>query len=274
MSRRVRRILMLALLAVFCASGAAAAALQLQYRASRQFYETAVRQYVRSPEAPSGQAQRPPAGAAASRPSPAETGAERGEEPEKPPIAVDFPALLEANPDVVGWIYCEGTAINYPVLRGADNDAYLRRTFDGKYSRAGSIFMESANRPDFSDANTILYGHNLKNGLMFAELPLWADQEFYEAHPVVWLLTPEQDYRVELFSGYLTDAVSETYTVFTGSGEQMRQYLLEAVRRSDFSAGVTLQGGDRCVVLSTCAYAFVHSRYVLHGVLRPLPPLQ
>ena len=65
------------------------------------------------------------------------------------PVEVDFDALLEKNPHVVGWLYCEGTNINYPVVQGADNEQYLRRLLDGSYNRAGTIFLDSRNASDF-----------------------------------------------------------------------------------------------------------------------------
>ncbi len=269
MSRRTRGLLMLLLAAVFCISGGAAAAKQLQYRANRRIYAEAARLYVR-PAAEAGETPEPAPGPEARTPAP--SAQEEAPQPERCPITVDFEALRRVNPDVSGWLYCEGTAINYPVLQGRDDDAYLHHSYDGSYNAAGSLFVEAENRPGFADANTIIYGHNMKNGTMFAELPRWAEQEFYEAHPVFWLLTPEQDYRVELFSGYVASADSGTYTVFTGWGPQLKDYLQDAAGRSDFRSGVVPESGDRCVMLSTCVYFFENSRYVLHGVLRPLPP--
>ncbi len=267
MSKRTRRLLMVLLLAIFCAAGVAAVVLRHQYRASEALYENAAQMYTRAETLP----------AATPKPTPAEEDpaapADTEEAPaeERCPISVDFEALRAVNPDVVGWLYCEGTVINYPVLQGRDNDSYLHHTYDGSYNAAGSIFVEAANRPGFADANTIIYGHNMKSGIMFAGLPSWANQDYYEAHPVFWLLTPEQDYCVELFSGYVTAATSDTYTIFTGPGEELMNYLRDAAGRSDFKTEVFPESGDRCVVLSTCVYVFEQSRYVLHGVLRPVP---
>ena len=67
----------------------------------------------------------------------------------QPPIEVDFDTLCAVNPDVIGWLYCEGTAINYPVLHGATNDTYLRHLYDGSYNTAGSLFIETQNAPSF-----------------------------------------------------------------------------------------------------------------------------
>ncbi len=186
------------------------------------------------------------------------------------PVEVDFDELLEANPDVVGWIYCEDTIINYPVLQGEDNSYYLHHTLDGTYVRTGSIFADGNNRRDFQDANTIIYGHHTKDVFMFATLDYWAEQKYYEEHPVIWLLTPTQDYKIVLFSGYHTSAYSDTYQIFSEPGEAFAEYLAACREQSDFQADVELDENAKYVLLSTCAYVFTDARYVLHGMLVPV----
>ena len=191
-------------------------------------------------------------------------------EAETAPISIDFESLQAINSDIIGWIYCEDTPINYPILKGEDNDTYLHHTYEGSYSSAGSIFVDAANRSEFADSNTIIYGHNMKNGSMFASLQNWLDQEYYEEHPIMWLLTPKQDYKIVLFSGYATSVYSDTYTIFTGSGAQLNDYLENCVEQSDFQADVELDQKGYYVLLSTCAYMFENARYVLHGMLVPV----
>lgn len=191
---------------------------------------------------------------------------------ETAPIVVDFAGLKEVNEDVVGWIYCEGTVIDYPVMQGEDNDLYLHHAYDRAYSVSGSIFVDSKNRKGFADSNTIIYGHHMKNGSMFASLSKWSDQQYYEEHPVMWLLTPERDYKVELFSGYTTSAYAETYTMFPEPCAEMDAYLAKAAGQSDFqpAEGSQLDGESHYVLLSTCAYVFDNARSVLHGRLVPV----
>lgn len=194
---------------------------------------------------------------------------ETEEESDAVPITVDFKALQKVNEDVVGWIYCEGTDINYPVLQGTDNIFYLSHTYDKKSARAGSIFVEALNTSDFEDSNTIIYGHHMKNGSMFATLEKWQEQEYYEEHPVFWLLTPEQTYRILLFSGYTTTADSDTYIIFQGGGPEFEDYLRASCQNSDFEADVEWDVNKKFVVLSTCSYVFEDARYVLHGMMEP-----
>ena len=185
------------------------------------------------------------------------------------PITVDFAALQSVNEDVAGWIYCEGTTIHYPVLQGEDNEFYLSHTYDKAVNRAGSIFIEALNRQNFADSNTIIYGHHMKNGAMFATLSKWAKQEYYDEHPIFWMLTPKQNYRIVLFSGYMTKADSDTYTIYQGPSREFDDYLQAVSANSDFSADVELDANEKFVVLSTCEYAFDNARYVLHGMLVP-----
>lgn len=185
------------------------------------------------------------------------------------PVRVDFEALQKINKEITGWIYCEKTDINYPVLQGADNDFYLNHTYDKKQARAGSVFVEALNAPAFADANTIIYGHHMKDGSMFASLENWSSQAYYEEHPALWLLTPKQDYRIVLFSGYTTTADSDTYTIFEGASEAFDDYLKAVSENSDFHTDAVWDGEKKFVVLSTCSYAFEDARYVLHGMLMP-----
>ena len=262
-----KKILMAALLLVFIGSMGAAVFSQIQYRRNAAVYETAADSYTESRTEGPAAAQSAPASAPAAVPE-AEAAA-GGEEKLLAPISVDFRALQEINPDVVGWIYCEDTVVNYPLLMGETDDDYIHTTYTGEESSAGSIFIESQNLRDFQDANTIIYGHHMRDGSMFALLKRYADQSYYEAHPVWWILTPEQDYRVDLFSAYTTSAYSDTYTIYPAQGPDFDAYLEKAARQSDFESAVEWDPYGRYVLLSTCAYDFDQARYVVHGLLTP-----
>lgn len=244
---RLRRILMLTLAAVFVVSVGGYVFSRLSAQRQRAVYTDSVEHYTAQAELPSGDGGT-----------------------EQPPITVDFDALCAVNGDIVGWIYCEGTEINYPVLHGETNDTYLCRDYEGNANTAGSIFIEAQNQADFSDANTILYGHNMADGSMFAALQSWRDQAFYEAHPVIWLLTPERNYRLLVFSGYPTSAYSETYSIFSGPCDALNTYVEKAAEQSVFDAPVERGAEARYVLLSTCASAYGadESRYVLHALLQ------
>lgn len=251
MSKKIRIILIIILCIVFFSSITFLLQIMTEYRMSDKLYEESALKFTMETEKE-------------------ESAEDMQEDTEKVPIKVDFAALKSINSDVVGWIYCEGTDINYPVLQGKDNDFYLHHTYDGTENRAGSIFVEALNARGFGDSNTIIYGHHMKNGSMFATLRNWADQEYYEEHPVFWLLTPEQNYQIKLFSGYITAATSDTYTIFQGPSQELDDYLQMVCANSDFSADVETDPNGKYVILSTCEYVFEDARYVLHGMLVPL----
>ncbi len=192
-----------------------------------------------------------------------------GDMPEDAPriLDMDFAALKEASPDLVGWLYCPDTAINYPVVQGQDNSYYLSHLADGSENRNGCLFMDCGNRSGLSDENTLIYGHHMASGKMFACLVSYAGQEYYEAHPVVYLVTEEKDYRLELFAGYTAAVDSDAYTLRFASGGDFAAWLVRIKERSDFSSDVRVGEGDHIVTLSTCAYSFENARYVVHGKL-------
>lgn len=116
------------------------------------------------------------------------------------PYQVDFEALARINPDVAAWLILEGTALSYPVVQVQDNEYYLDRLFDGSYNASGCLFLDSRCEARFASPNSIVYGHHMKDGSMFAALDGYKEQEFYEAHPSLLLLTPGGDYEAQVFS--------------------------------------------------------------------------
>ncbi len=255
--RRTGPLLLLLLLAVLAAlfSGYKVYTLWQEYRQGEESYEQLSDRFVIStPELPHITI---PAGM---------------EEPlsETAPIAIAFDELLAECGDVVGWLYCADTPINYPVVQSSDNEYYLRRLLDGSYHINGTIFLDYRNSPDFSDWNSIIYGHNMKNDTMFGTLQKYKEQSYYEDHPVWYLLTPEKDYKIELIGGYTTPSTSaDTYAIPDSS--QGRDDLTEKARKeSTFQTETDIGDSDRIVTLSTCAYEYEGARYVLVGVLREL----
>lgn len=268
MGRRLRIAAMALLLAVFCGAGIIVFAVQRRYAEEAQVYEQAAEEFLRWPEG--GEEDEGSHGTDKSVYNAADvSGTVSGFGKEAHP-EVDFDGLLAVNDEIVGWLYCEDTRINYPVVQGSDDDFYLKHNYKKERQNVGSVFVEALNRPGFADSNTVIYGHQMNDGSMFDVLDSWKEQEFYEAHPVMWLLTPEENYKVLLFSGYTTAALSDTYTVFTGPCRQLEEYLEQCAANSDFQAKVELNGDAKYITLSTCAYDFENARYVLHGKLVPV----
>lgn len=184
-------------------------------------------------------------------------------------ITVDFEALLKECSDVVGWIYSPGTPINYPIVQSEDNDYYLHKLMDGSYNKGGTLFIDYYNQPDFSDWNTFLYGHNMHDGSMFGTLDNYRKKGYYEEHPVMYLLTPEKNYVIELVAGCTIPAESTVYTLLN-TVEERDALVHELSRSSSFKADVELGENDKLIILSTCVYDYDNARYVVVGALKEM----
>ena len=170
-----------------------------------------------------------------------------------PPLSVDFASLQAINPEIVGWIYIDARpTISYPILRGSDNAYYLHHTFRGEDNFSGSIFMEYTNSADFSDPNTIVYGHNMKNQSMFGLLKYLRDQSVYDSAPYFWILTPEGNYRYHIYAAFETPYDSDAYTLFYGRGDDFLAWEEKMQKNSEVVNDVALAVSDHTVLLSTC----------------------
>lgn len=190
-------------------------------------------------------------------------------ENETVPIIVDFDVLCRGNQDIVGWLYCADSIINYPVVQGDDNDYYLHHLLDESENSSGTLFVDFRNAEDFSDWHTIIYGHNMRNDTMFGTLTEYSSQEYYDAHPVMYLLTPMQNYKIELVAGYVTSFNSEIYGI-KNCIEERNTLLQTALDKSDFKSAADINDDDQLITLSTCSYEYENARYVLIGVLREI----
>jgi len=184
---------------------------------------------------------------------------------------IDLEALREVNPDVVGWILIPDTEINYPLMQGTDNDYYLKRTWDGKKNAIGSIFLEQQNSPDFTDFNTIVYGHNMKNGSMFAGIRKYQDAKYWEEHPYVYIRSDLGVYRYEIFSSYLAKVETDTYALNFSKEESRFAFLNNAILDSVIETGVEPEPTDRVLTLSTCSGKGYTTRWVVHARLKMIP---
>ena len=195
---------------------------------------------------------------------------EEAEDKSLAPIRVDFPGLLSRNEDVVGWLYCPDTVVNYPVVQADDNDAYLHADLSGGYLRSGTLFVECENDPQpMVQNNYIVYGHSMKNGSMFGVLLKYKKQSFYDEHPVWYYLTPDQDYRIELIAGTVVKTHRDIFTPILND-VAMAKELSVLKELSTFKSEVSYGDEDAFITLSTCSYEFDNARYVVVGKLVPL----
>ncbi len=188
---------------------------------------------------------------------------------ETAPISVNFDILLQECADIVAWLYCPGTAINYPVAQDTDNMYYLRHLPNGEYNTSGTLFLDYRNNSDFEGWTSLIYGHNMKIDTMFGTLPEYREQSYYEAHPFLYLLTPEADYRIDVIGGFVISDDDPIYDT-TGSKEERDALLKTVARKTEITTAVSVSDTDRIIALSTCSYDYENARYVLVGALREL----
>lgn len=188
-------------------------------------------------------------------------------------IEIDFDYLKGVNPDIVGWIFMERENINYPIVLGPDNYFYLTRLPDKTPNRLGSIFMEYKNKPDFSDDTTVLFGHNMLDDSMFAPLEYYREQWYYDEHPSLYIFTPEDTFRLDVFAGYVVEAHDiDSLHQTINSIEEKREFVANSIMRSTFESNVQINDDDRFVSLFTCAYDYSDARYVVQTKLVKLTP--
>ena len=178
---------------------------------------------------------------------------------------LDVYSLRQVNPDVLGWIYLPETAISYPLMETDERDQYLDHAWDGSHNAGGSIFLEKNNRRDFTDFNTIIYGHHLVNGTMFQPLMNYREETFFQKHPYVYIVTDREIFRYRLFSAYEAPVDSDTYRLyFPDDAAREAALALYCQGKQDLA----LTPRDRILTLSTCTGTGVYTtRWVVQGIL-------
>lgn len=175
-------------------------------------------------------------------------------------------ALQQQNPEIIGWISIPDSRVDYPVLQTDNNSFYLKHNLYRQYLASGSVFMDY--RCDFkTDFQTILYGHHMKNGTMFADVRACRDEAFFRSHTTGYYTTPQAQHRLEFFAFLVVDASAPIFTVSfadTAAREALLTYIDEnAMYRTDFS----VDANAHLFSLSTCTYEFDDARAVLVGAV-------
>ena len=189
-------------------------------------------------------------------------------EPERNPPTVDWAGLQAVNPQVVGWVSIPNTVINYPVCQAADNEYYLHRAPDRTENDGGSIFLDCDNTaPGMLERQTIIYGHHMKNGVMFKQVADFNNQAFFDAVPTVWYCTPQATYRCAPLCLYYAEPDDQTVRRFSfETNEDYAAYLssmlAKAVTRAA-DAEVRAAALPQIFTLCTCNYIEGQGRSVL-----------
>ena len=209
-----------------------------------------------------------------------ETGLNVAEKPAvadaEPPIIIqrqktsmDFSALKEINPDIIGWIRAEGTNIDYPIAQTDNNEYYLNHLYNKDWNSNGTIFADYRNTGDFSDRNTVIYGHHMRDLSMFGTLDEYNDKSYIDAHRYVYYYTAHHSYRYRIVG-----------VVERGSDNVMYKYSGTIEGQGDFSdfvndfnmgtfgdgwkeEGFMASSDDHFLLLSTCVRGSSHREIVV-----------
>lgn len=183
---------------------------------------------------------------------------------------VDFDALMKENSDTVAWIrFDEPAIISYPVVKSADNNEYLTKTFTANDNKLGAIFMDMRNSSDFSDRNTFIYGHHLNvGGEMFSELLEYESESFCKEHPNFYIYTPDGHVRTyTVFSAGVVKDTADNYKIEYASDAEYEEYLKLCQDSSNYTVDVELNAQSQIVSLSTCTNVRDDERFLVQGVL-------
>ncbi len=197
-----------------------------------------------------------------------ESDGEDDKEEKKVLFQVDFDKLLKINSDAVAWIrFDKPEKISYPIVQGKDNSEYLKKTFEKKKNGAGALFVDVYNAGDFSDRNTFIYGHNMKNGSMFGQLRKYKDAGFCKENPYFYIYTPDgKEMQYQIFAVGIVEDTDKSYNKFFVDDEEYEEYLKYIKRVSRYDTGVEVTKESQIVSLSTCTSVTETQRLLVHGV--------
>lgn len=185
-------------------------------------------------------------------------------DPDSNPTLAELQAI---NPDVLGWLTIDDTHIDYPVVIGETDMEYVNKDVYGDFALSGSIFLDSDNARDLSDAYTLVYGHHMDNGAMFGDVVEFVNTDYFESHQTGTLYLPDATYTIEIFACVQVDAFdSMIYDPLAQDGDvsELLHYVDEIAVQSRY---IGVQPTDKVIGLSTCAEAETNGRVVIFGRL-------
>lgn len=185
------------------------------------------------------------------------------------PIAKEskpFAELQELNPEVFGWLTVDKTNIDYPLVQGEDNSKYVNTDVQGKFSLSGSIFLDCGNNKDFSNLNSIIYGHHMAKDAMFGELEYFKEPSYFEEHSYGKLYYEGKWHKVEFFAFVHSNAYdSVLYDTSLYNIIDVSRYLDYVKRHAQYFKDLSFDEDERFVTLSTCTSDSTNGRHLLIG---------
>ena len=189
-----------------------------------------------------------------------------------PELKLDWKVLEEQNGDIYSWIYIPGTNVNYPVLQHeTENDYYLDRNLDHSQGLPGCIYTQKLNAMDYSDRNTVLYGHNMKNGTMFQTLHQYADRAFFNENRYIYIYTPEKVLAYEIYGACEVSNAHLLYkydfTTNDGVAAFLEDLAAERGMSNQIAQEMEVKEDAKVITLSTCISSKPNHRWIVVGVL-------
>ena len=189
-------------------------------------------------------------------------------------VVVSFDELMEINPDVYAWIYIPNTNVDYPVAQSItdrDDTFYLSHNIYKQYQFSGTIYSEVQNSTDFHDRVTVLYGHNMLNGTMFASLHNFEDEDFFEDNNTIFILTKDKQLTYLVYSAYTYDDRHILNSFYLKDDKVFQEYIDSTIHPHAYSSivreGVEPDINSKILTLSTCTNGAANTRFLVQGVL-------
>lgn len=185
---------------------------------------------------------------------------------------IDWNELHGQNPDIYAWIYVPGTNIDYPILQHPDEKSYyLNHNIDGSEGYPGCIYTQNVNTKDWTDPNTVIYGHNMNNGSMFHDLHRFEDAVFFDETQYLYIYTPERNLVYEIFAAYPFTNIDLIMCFDYSTPEALLVYFdgiwTNRSMTSHFRDSIVLYGDSRIITMSTCIGGQPDMRYLVQAVL-------
>lgn len=190
---------------------------------------------------------------------------------EKDEIPIDFAELKKVNNEIYAWVQVPDTNIDYPILQSETDDAfYLNHAFDKKYDVFGAVFTEKINKKDFTDFNTVVYGHNIKDGSFFQNLHKFEEEQFFNSHDTFTIYTETEKKTYKIFAAVEYSNKHILYNYDNQNPEEQKAFLqsLKESRsmKNHYRDDVTVDENSKIVTLSTCIRGEPKKRYIVVGV--------
>ena len=185
---------------------------------------------------------------------------------------IDWDELHSQNPDIYAWIYIPGTSIDYPILQHPEEKSYyLNHNIDGSEGYPGCIYTQNVNSTDWTDPNTVIYGHNMNNGSMFHDLHRFEDAVFFDETQYLFIYTPERNLVYEIFAAYPFSNIDLMMCFDYSTPDALLVYFdgiwTNRSMTSHFRDSIVLYGDSRIITMSTCIGGQPDMRYLVQAVL-------